>query len=124
MTTIGEEALSQAMPLLQGEYESEFCAVCGESKWPNYPFCRACSIKLQRAHLMKRLQDLIANEVWIAGQSEKWDIDEVDEQARKPGSWSSITAAAYWRHYDRCRDYLMVTRRFPVSKVQDLDFDG
>jgi predicted amidophosphoribosyltransferase len=46
-----------ALEDFEREYEGTVCAVCQSEKWPNSPFCRSCSIKLQRARLMQRMKD-------------------------------------------------------------------
>jgi hypothetical protein len=50
---LGRAGLAQALLQLETEWEARRCAVCGAGKWKNFPFCRRCSIRLQRAHLMR-----------------------------------------------------------------------
>jgi hypothetical protein len=73
---------------LQVEWDSIVCPVCKEAKWARYPFCRSCSIKLQRIGLMEELRN------WC-------------------GTASQHLPKEYWaRRYDRARDYLFVSRRY------------
>lgn len=99
MTLDLEPARNSAITQLKTEYESAACAVCGTEKWPNFPFCRTCSIKLQRAHLMR----------YVSGGVRWWE-------------WMTGPREDYALAYDRCRDFLMVTKRIPMQrKIQDLD---
>lgn len=103
-----EPARNRAITQLKTEYESAACAVCGTDKWPNFPFCRTCSIKLQRAGLMK---ELVGPSGWMVG--------EYGVQAQ---AWGFFDRSKYVKSYDRCRDFLMVAKRIPMQrKIQDLD---
>ena len=50
---LGRTGLAQSLLQLEHEWEATSCAVCAAAKWKNFPFCRRCSIRLQRAHLMR-----------------------------------------------------------------------
>jgi hypothetical protein len=75
------------------EWESEICAVCGSDKWRNFPFCRRCSIRLQRIGLMKELKPYGGH------------------------SFGVLLRKRMVRYYDLCRDYLVCT----YKKVRNLD---
>lgn len=45
------KALLQAFEQMGAEWESSSCPVCHADKWKRFPFCRLCSITLQRAHI-------------------------------------------------------------------------
>src|ERR1700758_768203 len=49
------DASGAALLTLHAEWDSTECPVCKAEKWAHYPFCRSCSIKLQRMHLMQPL---------------------------------------------------------------------
>lgn len=70
----------------QREFDGTECGVCGSEKWAKAPFCRLCSIRLQRAHLMRRLKEAFDND-------------------------DPIGFFFYFRLWDRCRDYLVNLRR-------------
>lgn len=96
-------AMVPAMAQFRQEYESKTCAVCGSHKWANYPFCRLCSIKLQRKHMMWFFDNqirIIRAEVNCAA-SEECLLDK----------WPAQVLQDYWKHYEVCRDYLIVSRR-------------
>lgn len=97
------EAAQLALEQFEREYEGAVCAVCQQEKWANSPFCRACSIKLQRAHMMKKFDGLIhyvMNQTTVPVDKEKdWR------------TWPPWLLRDYWRHYDLCRDYLIDVRR-------------
>lgn len=107
-TLICDRAAIEAQANFREEYESTTCAVCGKDKWRLYPFCRDCSVKLQRAGLMQYLVQLVV-----------WNSDG----KREPDNWEPQIFRQYVKAYDRCRDFLIVTKRIPFSrkKVQDLD---
>lgn len=97
-----EAAALLAIEQFEREYESTACPVCQAGKWANYPFCRSCSIRLQRAHLMKKFDGMVRylmNETTIP-----------TDQERDWRQWPPWLLNDYWRHYDRCRDYLINTR--------------
>lgn len=75
--------------ILQAEWDGFICAVCQGDKWAFHPFCRSCSIKLQRVGLMEELRN------WCGGVSK------------------NIIGMEYWaKRYDRARDYLIVSKRY------------
>jgi len=51
-----EKALLQAFEQMATEWESTSCPVCQTDKWTRFPFCRRCSITLQRAGIYWRLK--------------------------------------------------------------------
>lgn len=91
------EAAQFAMEDFKREYDGQVCAVCQQEKWPQSPFCRACSIKLQRAHLMKAMQA------------------QMDYYGREWKTWPEFVLNHFWRHYDTCRLYLIDVKRFHDS---------
>jgi len=106
-TLICDQAAEYAQAEFRKEYGSTACAVCGKEKWSLHPFCRDCSIKLQRAGLMQHLVRLV---VWNSNGK------------REPEHWDSQVLVWYSKVYDRCRDFLIVTKRIPMHrKIQDLD---
>jgi hypothetical protein len=90
---IDEIATLKALEDFEREYEGTVCAVCRAEKWASSPFCRGCSIKLQRARLMQRMKDTM------------------DSYGREWQSWPAHSLRYFRRHYDLCRDYLMDVRR-------------
>ena len=74
---------------LAAEWESSTCAICAGEKWVNFPFCRRCSIRLQRIGMMARLKPF----------------------AGRPFGVVIRRHMAYY--YDLCRDYLAVSKRLP-----------
>ncbi|HEV7674363.1 MAG TPA: hypothetical protein VGQ12_07525 [Candidatus Angelobacter sp.] len=87
------EAAQLALEDFEREYEGVVCAACQQEKWPSSPFCKKCSIKLQRAHLMRELDGI--------SHGYGKDLQE----------WTEYALQAYWRHYDTCRDFLIDVRR-------------
>src|SRR4051812_33349291 len=86
-----EGAASLALAALGAEWAGTACAACGLGKWPDSPFCRTCSIRLQRANMFKG---------WKARTGSTVAEIATDDDALK-----------YWaRWYDTCRDYLINTR--------------
>ena len=99
MTPIEQQAADFALEQFEREWTSEVCAVCGDAKWSCFPFCRGCSIRLQRVHLMAHFniskgRSLEALQRWASGVGHSKEF---------------IGGLA--RHYDVCRDYLINTRR-------------
>lgn len=82
-------ALFDALSTFVAEFDSQVCGVCGNEKWAQSPFCRRCSIVLQRAGLMRRLKYL---------------------REGQPGQDSVSEAIRYFRFWDLCRDYLITKR--------------
>ena len=76
---------------LAKEWESSKCAVCGDDKWENYPFCRSDSIRLQRIGLMRRLKPYGGHRFGVLKRMEMVE------------------------YYDLCRDYLIVSKKFPKA---------
>lgn len=70
----------------QREFEGKECGACGSEKWAKSPFCRLCSIRLQRAHLMQPLKAAFERD-------------------------DAMAFLDYFRLWDRCRDYLINLRR-------------
>jgi hypothetical protein len=107
--TLMIEAAQSAIELFEREYDGATCAVCQAEKWIQAPFCRGCSIKLQRAGLMKRFVGLLADVRHVMGIGE----EEVKDWHR----WPTWYLRTYWRHYDLCRDFLIdVKRHFNSAK--------
>lgn len=73
--------------ILDAEWTGVVCAICGDEKWAQFPFCRHCSIRLQRIGLMSRLKP-------YAGHS-----------------FSVVVRRKMVTYYDLCRDYLIVSAR-------------
>lgn len=72
----------EAEKQMRAEISGTKCAVCGEEKWAYFPFCRRCSIRLQRVGLTQTLF--------------RW------RDVIKKGQ-------VYWlKHYDIARDFLIV----------------
>jgi hypothetical protein len=84
------ESFIEGTKYLSEDWKSKECPVCQESKWPNSPFCRSCSIKIHRARMFHG---------WKG-----WTRASVNLIIRKGYFW----AWAIW--YDRCRDYLLAQR--------------
>jgi len=95
--------LIAALEQFEAEYESTTCAACKSEKWANSPFCRSCSIRLQRANLMRRFNDLLAD---VQRQKQL-----TEESVKDWGTWAGWHLRAYWGHYDLCRDYLINVAR-------------
>jgi hypothetical protein len=107
---MNEQAVQLAIEDFKREYQSAVCAVCKSEKWINSPFCRSCSIKLQRVRMMARLSGLVHEvqyEVAVTGKQESdWRF------------WPEWILKAYWRYYDICRDYLLDVKRHFESRVR------
>lgn len=73
-------------------WESQSCPVCGSAKWKHFPFCRHCSIRLQRIGLMTRFpaRGTPARVIFRSKFFRRWT-----------------------RYYDLCRDWLIVSKRSP-----------
>jgi hypothetical protein len=105
---ISEQAAIEALADFRREYESEVCVVCKSEKWRLYPFCRSCSIKLQRSHLMARFVELVKRIVWILEYSRTAEPIERDRDLK---NWPNAIVQQYFRHYDICRDFLVNMRK-------------
>lgn len=81
-----DSALTLALHDFMAEYDGAVCGVCQAEKWNASPFCRLCSIRLQRARLMQRLKQLRAGN-GLEG------------------------AIRYFHYWDLCRDFLINRRR-------------
>lgn len=81
------------------EWNGTKCGVCGQDKWAFHPFCRSCSIRLQRVGLMKRLKP-------VTGHS-----FEAIMRFQKLGP---VVA----RMFDLSRDYLIVSRREKLEATE------
>lgn len=44
--------LVDVLDRFKSDWASKICPNCGANKWKNSPFCRSCSIRLQRRNLM------------------------------------------------------------------------
>lgn len=77
----GDALVADTILQIAREIHSETCAVCGGKKWLDFPFCRSCSIRVQRIHFGQVLH--------------RW----------------TPSSLAGWRAYDRMRDYLMNSNR-------------
>src|SRR5262249_28370055 len=67
------------------------CPVCQGGKWENSPFCRSCTLRVQRLKLMRGWRSFTGHSMAVItrmGDLERW---------------------IFW--YDLCRDYLTVTRK-------------
>jgi hypothetical protein len=84
------QALEHLLQHFSESFSSAKCDVCGESKWERSFFCRACCIKLQRAHLMSFLQKLVGSYL----------KDLTGHELRR-----------VMLHWDLCRDYLVQKQR-------------
>jgi hypothetical protein len=87
------EAVQQSLRQLEREWESETCAVCGSSKWPNFPFCRLCTLRLRRYSIQRIMG------IWAGNTL---------QQIRRRGPF---VASAWAQRYDICRDFLWTVRR-------------
>jgi hypothetical protein len=77
--------------VLQAEWDGVVCVACEQLKWAKHPFCRLCSIRLQRVGLMSQLQPLAGHAAAALGRT-RWAED-------------------WMKAYDRARDYLIVSKR-------------
>lgn len=93
VTVAMDLAKAASLDKFKNEYEGTACAVCQQEKWANSPFCRTCSIKLQRAKLMHELKEV-----------QGYYGDDLSK-------WPPQTREFYSKHYDRCRAYLIDVRR-------------
>lgn len=82
---------------LAEEWDSTVCAVCGDAKWKKFPFCRRCSIRLQRAGLMKKLRPYASH------------------------SFGVLLRRQMVHYYDLCRDYLVVSKRLPHLAAEEVN---
>ena len=83
---MNEEAASFVVQEFCRVWPAAICPVCGKEKWQKSPFCRACSIQLQRAHLYH----------WFRGMLGK-------PYHRHP----RLLTLAIVLHWDRCKDFLV-----------------
>lgn len=74
---------------LKAEWDGKVCGVCGAEKWMAHPFCRHCSIRCQRAGLMRTILP------WCG----------------VPATNERVIGHRWAAAYDRARDYLIVSRR-------------
>lgn len=108
------EACAAAMLVLHGEWDSKECPVCKTPKWVHHPFCRSCSIKLQRMHLMEALvpwRGLSGDEIMQGRYTvPSGKIIQLD------AGYATLTQLERWfRSYDRARDYLWTDRQWQSS---------
>src|SRR5205814_8509695 len=102
------------------DWESKVCPVCKSEKWKNSPFCRSCSIKIQRKHLF-----------WVMGRTghpreglpilfKRWTGNSLLAMFRRYGRRHEEQVVYAWLcWYDRCRDYLGTRRRFGIQTFRD-----
>ncbi len=109
MTPIPSQALVDTLNLFKRDWDSDVCPVCRKCKWGNSPFCRSCSIKIQRIRMMRGFQ------TWI-GFPLSHNFNFFKRQERN-GYKKAVYAWLTW--YDRCRDYLGTRRRFGIQTFRD-----
>jgi hypothetical protein len=88
--------LIECLDQFKKDWFSKTCPNCGNDKWKNSPFCRRCSIRLQRKNLI--------------GGFKTWTGHSMAANIRffcKDGYVYPIERWIRW--YDRCRDYLGVS---------------
>jgi hypothetical protein len=83
-------AFSLALLDIADEWDGETCAACGAQKWKAHPFCRSCSIRLQRLGLMRGLK------VFVGHKSSEL--------------MNRLIERVWVRRYDRARDYLITSQ--------------
>lgn len=86
-----------ALLALAAEWEGFMCPICADKKWRNFPFCRRCSIRLQRVGMMARLKPY----------------------SGRPFAVLVRRHMAYY--YDLCRDYLAVSKRLPHRIAEEVN---
>jgi hypothetical protein len=100
---IDQTAMLPALEQFEREYESVVCPVCRQEKWANSPFCRDCSIKLQRANLMWGMASLAR------------------DHGRDWMKWEPAVLRNFWSHYDTCRDFLICTKDQKFTRKRNHD---
>lgn len=95
---LGVTILPEVLAQLGGEWDAARCAICEAAKWKKFPFCRSCSIRAIRVGIMRELRG-------VAGMSSKEIFALSEQQAQRRGFL-----------YDRARDFVHTSRRFPVSR--------
>jgi len=83
--------------ILAAEWEAERCSVCTAPKWTNRPFCRLCSIRLQRIGLMQGLKVFCGH-----------PLEDFIHREKLLRRWRCC--------YDRARDYLIVSKLLKETK--------
>jgi hypothetical protein len=90
--------LIECLDQFKKDWQSTTCPHCGAGKWKNSPFCRRCSIRLQRRNLF--------------GRFKHWTGHRMAANIRfycKDGYLEPLHRWITW--YDRCRDYLGVSEK-------------
>lgn len=96
------DPLVYALDLFKADWEGTICPHCGAEKWKNSPFCRHCSIRLQRKNMF--------------GGMKKWVQHSLKACFRFFGDDPlAVYSFAHW--YDRCRDYLDSHLRGAAQRV-------
>lgn len=91
-----DDSIVHALRLFEKDWACTTCPNCGTEKWKNSPFCRRCSIRLQRRNLFMGYQS--------------WTGHSLGATFRFFKTEHGISAAVHFAEwYDRCRDYLAVT---------------
>jgi hypothetical protein len=97
---IEQMVFERSLRQFEHEWNSTACPVCPADKWQHYPFCRSCSIRLQRAHMMAALKPYVDRSSAVLL---RW--------AQEDGGKNMRAFAHLFRHYDVCRDFLINARR-------------
>jgi hypothetical protein len=97
---IEQMAFERALRQFEHEWNSTVCPVCGVDKWQHHPFCRSCSIRLQRAHMMSPFKPYAGRSAAVLW---RWASEEGGKHRR--------AFAGLFRHYDVSRDFLINVRR-------------
>lgn len=95
--SIPASVLVDTLAQFKQDWAGVVCPNCGHDKWRNSPFCRKCSIRLQRKNL------------FFGWRS--WTGHTVKAMFRFWGKASPEVAYLWVLWYDRCRDYLAVSAR-------------
>jgi hypothetical protein len=101
------QAMLALLHAFEAAWSSKICSVCKEPKWALYPFCRSCSIKLQRVGLLKKghgKASVLAN---YAGK--EWR------------EWDTMFLRYVTVRWDQARDYLITKRREPDWMKPELE---
>lgn len=90
-------ALEHTVKTFVKNFLTNVCDVCGGDKWRASFFCRKCCIRLQRIRLMSHRMNTCLG--------------------RNCGSWTVRLLETMAMEWDRCRDYLITSRKFPIVKA-------
>jgi hypothetical protein len=106
-----DHASRAAMLVLHAEWDSKECPICKTVKWAYHPFCRGCSIRLQRMHLMAGLvpwRGLSGDEIMQG----RYTVPS-GKVIKLDSGYATLTQLWRWfRCYDIARDYLWTERRW------------